>query len=228
LLLKKKVDDECGIVFTAWTSILVLVVAIMVAGLVGCGEGTADTSPDTTYKLTHSAADAEYILGWDLIVSQCPDIGSYDRIEAFAHRGESVEIAPGENLSVDQDSPAAWASTRLVRSEWAGGSFRSFAVQTMFSDTAEDLNELMQLLGFPIQQEGDFVTGVLASETPMQSIQILLAGKHFTILVGEFASSDQSLFFDKDELTDLISVARSNISMTEITPLPPGIPVRES
>jgi hypothetical protein len=180
------------------------------------------------YRLTHSAADAEYILSWDLIVSQCPDIGDYGKIEAFAYRGESVQISPGENFGLDADSPAAWASTRFVRTVWEGTTFRSFAVQTMFSEKAEDLDELVQLVGYPIQQEGDFVTGVLESETPMQSIQILLAGKHFTVLVGEFASADQSLFFDKDELMELISVARSNISMTEITPLPPGIPARES
>jgi hypothetical protein len=227
MLLKMKVDDECGIVFTAWTSILVLVVAIMVAGLVGCGEGTADTSPDTTHKLTHSAADAEYILGWDLIVSQCPDIGSYDRIEAFAHRGESVEIAPGENLSVDQDSPAAWASTRLVRTEWEGKDFRSFAVQVIYCETQGDLDELVQMLGLPVEQEGEFVTAALESETPMQSIQLLLAGKHFAVVMGEFASLDESLFFDKEGLEELLSVARSKISMLEATPLPPEMPERE-
>jgi hypothetical protein len=181
----------------------------------------------TTYRLTHSAADAEYILNWDLIVSRCPDIGGYDRIEAFAYRGESVEVSPTENLTLGQDSPAAWASTRLVRSEWAGASFRSFAVQMMFSETAEDLDDLVQMLGMPVEQEGEYVTAALESETPMQSIQLLLAGNHFAVLIGEFASSDESLFFDKEGLEELLSIARSNISMADVAPLPPGIPERE-
>jgi hypothetical protein len=210
-----------------------LLILSLVIGAFGCASKEAPTptptpTPTPMYELTYTAVDAEYILSWDLIVSQCPDIGNYDKIEAFAYRGESVEISPTENLTLDADSPAAWASTRFVRTEWAGGSFRSFAVQMMFSETAQDLDELVQMLGFPVQQEGDFVTADLESETPMQSIQLLLAGNHFVVLIGEFASSDQSLFFDKDELTQLLSVARSNISMTEITPLPPGIPEREA
>jgi hypothetical protein len=210
-----------------------LLIVALVIGAFGCASKEAPTptptpTPTPMYELTHTAADAEYILSWDLIVSQCPDIGNYDKIEAYVYRGGSVQITPGETFGLDADSPAAWASTRFVRTEWAGGSFRSFAVQMMFSETAQDLDEVVQMLGFPVQQEGDFVTGVLESENPMQSIQIMLSGKHFTVLVGEFASSDQSLFFDKDELTQLLSVARSNISMTEITPLPPGIPEREA
>ena len=207
--------------------ILVLAVILLAAGVVACGEGATDTPTDTAYKLTHTAADTEHILSWDTIVSRCPDIGDYDRLEAFAYRGESVEITPGENLSLELDSPAAWASTRFVRTDWEGESFRSFAVQVMFSETAEYLDELVQMLGFPVQQEGDFVTAVLESETPMQSIQLFLAGKHFAVLVGEFASLDESLFFDKEGLTELLSIARSKISLVEVTPLPPEVPARE-
>ena len=48
--------------------------------LISCG-GQANltiTSP-TTYQLTHSSEDAEYILNWDLIISQCSEIGEFDR-----------------------------------------------------------------------------------------------------------------------------------------------------
>ena len=205
----------------------VLTVIVLAVGTVSCGESTPNTTNDTTYRLTHTAADAEYILSWDSIVSRCPEIGDYDRLEAFAYRGESVEITPGENFSLELDSPAAWASTRFVRTEWEGERFRSFAVHVMFSETAEYLDELVQMLGFPVQQEGDFVTSVLESETPMQSIQLLLAGKHFAVLIGEFASSDESLFFDKEELIELLSIARDKISLSETTPLPPEIPERK-
>jgi hypothetical protein len=212
---------------TVWTSILVIVLTLMVVGGIACGGGSTDTPTDTTYKLTHSAADTEHILSWDLIVSQCPDIGNYDRIEAFAYRGESVQITPTENFSLEQDSPAAWAGARFVRTEWEGESFRSFLVQVMFCETAEDLDELVQMLGFPVQQEGDFMTSVLESDTPMQSIQLLLAGKNFAVIIGEFASSDESLFFDREGLDELLAIARSRISALEVTPLPPEIPQRE-
>ena len=61
---------------TTLAIVLVLTVAIMAAGIMACGTSTPDETNNTTYKLTHSAADVEYILGWDKIVSQCPDIGA--------------------------------------------------------------------------------------------------------------------------------------------------------
>lgn len=215
--------------------ILMLAVVFLVAGVVACacGKPTPDTTTNATYNLTHSAADAEYILSWDLIVSQCPDIGAYDKIEAFVHRGESVQITTGETYMLDEDSPAAWVSTRFVRTEWEGGRFLSFAVNVVFSETAEGLDEsvdeLLQTPGFweSVQEEGDFVTAVHETETPMQAIQLLLAGKHFFVLIQEFASSEESLFFDKDALIELRSIAKNKISLLEITPLPAEIPERE-
>jgi hypothetical protein len=100
----------------------------------------------------------------------------------------------------------------------------------MFFETAEYLDEhiqLMQTSGFPVQEDGDFVTGVLESGPPMQSVQLLLAGKHFAILFMEFASSDESLFFGKERLMELLPTTKSNITSLEITPLPPGIPERK-
>ena len=197
--------------------ILVSAVVLLVAGVAACGKSTP------TYKLTHSPADVEYILGWDFIVSQCPDIGAYDKIEGFVYRGETMEITPGETFSLDEDSPAAWASTRFVRTEWEGGRFRSFAVGIGFYETAEGLDQELQILqtqGFSVQTEGDFVTAVHETETPMQSIQLLLVGKHVFVLIQEFASSEESLFFNKDALVELRSIAKDRISMLEITPLP--------
>ena len=108
---------------TKRTIILVLVVAVIVAGVVACGKSTP-----TTYELTHSAADAEYILSWNSIVSGCPDIDTFDKIEAFVRRGETTQFAPGEPISLAEDYPAAWFSLRGVRTEWKGDSFRSFDV----------------------------------------------------------------------------------------------------
>ena len=219
-------------------SITVLAAVFLLAGFAACGNPTpAPTptqTPTPTYELTHSAADVEYILGWDFIVSRCPDIDNYDKIEAFVYRGENVQITPGENFGLDADSPAAWSSYRFVRTEWAGKTFRSFAVGIGFSETAEGLDELVEQLllqapqGFwESQTEGDFVTAVHQTETPMQTIQLFLAGNHFFVLIQEFASSDEYLFFNKDALMELLSIAKSRISASAITPLPPGIPERK-
>ena len=203
--------------------ILVLVV-LMVAGVAACGESTP-----TTYELTHSSADAEYILGWDEIVSQCPDIGSYEKLETFVTRGATAEFAPGEPLSLPEDSPAAWFSIRGVRTEIEGDSFRSFGVWMMFLEYDEYLDEqieLMKMQGLPFQEDGDFVTAVLESGPPTQNVQIHLAGNHFYILLMDVASAEESFFCDTDTLEELIAIAKDNIGSLEITPLPDEIPER--
>jgi len=220
-------------VLTKRIIVLVLVVAVMVVGVVACGKRTPDTTIDTTYKLTHSAADAEYILSWDLIVSRCPDIGVYDKQEVFIRRGETKQISSGEpstTSTLDMDSPAAWGSTRGVQTAPSGEKVRGFGVWIMYFETDEYLDELIltQMSGFPIQEDGEFVTGVVEAKTsPMKSVQLLLAGKHFVIYFIESASSDESLFFSKEKLMELLPTVKSNISSLEITPLPSEIPKRK-
>jgi len=213
---------------TKRTIILVLVVAVIVAGVVACSK-TAPETTDAAYKLTHSAADAEYILSWDSIVSRCPDIGAYDKQEVFIRRGESQQLSTGGTSSLEMNSPAAWGSIRSVQTAPAGETVRGFGVWIVYCETAEYLDELMltQTSGFPVQEDGDFVTGVLESRPPMQSVQLLLAGKHFVILFMESASSDESLFFGKEKLMELLPTVKSNISSLEITPLPSDIPERK-
>jgi hypothetical protein len=208
--------------------ILVSVAVLMVAGIMACGKSTSTTTSPTTYQLTHSAADAEYILNWDFVVSKCPDIGAYDKISVFAYRGESKQIASGESFSVELNSPAAWASSRFVRTLWTGTNFRSFGITIMFSEDVAGLDELVQMLGFPTQREGDFVTGTIEDEAPMETLQLLLAGNHVVIIIAEVASRDESLFFTKDALSELLSIAKSNISKLELTSLPSNIPARSS
>ncbi len=211
---------------------LLTVVLILSLALAACaapaGQQEEEEEEDSTYKLTHSAADVEYILGWDFIVSQCPDIGTLDKIEGFVHRGDSMQLTTGETHSLDEDSPAAWSSTRFVRTE-SEGKFRSFAVGIGFHETTEtaedlllldELDELVRIIGFSVQTEGDFATAVHETETPIKTIRLLLAGKHVSVLIQEFASPEESFFFDKDALIELGSIAKSNISSLEITPLP--------
>jgi hypothetical protein len=205
--------------------ILLLTVVIMVAGVVACGKPAADT----TYKLTHTAADAEYILSWDSIVAACPDIGAYEKQENFIHRGETKQISSTETSSMDMDSPSAWGSTRYVMTATTGEKVRGFGVWIMYCETDEYLDELLltQTSGFPVQEDGDFVTGVVESGPPTQSVQLLLAGKHFVVLIMESASSDESLFLSKDKLMELLPGLKDRISSLEITTLPSDIPERK-
>jgi len=188
------------------------------------------------YQLTHSSEDAEYILNWDSIISRCPDIGGYDRLEAFIYRGESKQFSTGDTFTLDMNSPVAWSSVRFVRTEPVGAKFRSFGVWIMYFETDEELDEYLQMddirygmmQGVTIQREGDFATAVVENETPLQAVQLLLAGKHFAIMLMEYATPDESLFFSKDALTEMLSIARGNITSMEITPLPTSIPGRSS
>jgi len=209
--------------------ILVLTVVFLVAGVVACGKPAADTTTDTSYKLTHSAADAEYILSWDSIVSRCPDIGAYDKQEFFVYRGESAQTTPGTPV-LNEDSPAAWTSFRFVQTALTGDSARGFGVWMWYFESAEYLDEhieLMKMSGIPFQEDGDFVTGVLESGPPMQSVQLHIAGNQFYILLTDIVSSDKSLFFGKEKLMELLPSVKNNISSLEITPLPSDIPERK-
>lgn len=208
--------------------IIVVLVAVIVAGVVACGKRTTDTTTDTTYKLTHSAADAEYIISWDLVVSRCPDIGAYDKQEVFIRRGETKQSGTVGTTTIERNSPAAWGSIRSVQTVPAGEKVRGFGVWITYCENAEYFDELMltQTSGFPVKKDGDFITGVLEQKTPMQYVQLLLAGKHFTVLIMESASSDESFFFGKEKLMALLPTIKNNISSLEITPLPPGIPER--
>lgn len=204
--------------------IILVLVVFLVAGVAACGKSTS-----TTYALTHSAADAEYILSWDEIEDRCPEIGAYDKQEDFLCRGETKQIESSTTSTLDMDSPAAWASRRSVYTSSAGENFRGFGVWIMFCETDEYLDEhieLMKMQGLPFQEDGDFMTAVLESGPPTQSVQLHIAGNQFYMLFLVTASSDESLFFSKDKLTELASVAKGNITSLEITPLPPEIPER--
>jgi len=206
--------------------ILLLIVVIMVAGVIACGK----PAQDTTYKLTHTAADVEYILSWDSIVAACPDISNYDKQETFIHRGETISNAETSTTStLEMDSPAAWGSTRSVQITPAGEKVRGFGVWIMYCETAEYLDEYIELIklqGLPFQEDGDYVTAVLESGPPTQSVQLHIAGKQFYILLLDVASSDESLFFGKEKLLGLLPGLKDRIASVEIIPLPPDIPER--
>jgi len=212
----------------------VLALVFLVSAVMACGKSTNTTTSSTAYQLTHSPEDTEYILNWDLIVSQCPEIGGYNKQDVFVRRGESKQLSTGETFTIEMNLPVAWSSVRFVRTEPVGENFRSFGVYLMYCDTAEGLDEYLEmddikygmLQGVPIKYEGEFGAAIIETETPLKTIQFLLAGKQFVIMLMEYASPDESLFFSKDELSGLLTSAKTNINALEITPLSTDIPER--
>jgi hypothetical protein len=204
--------------------ILVLAAVWLVAGLAACDQATP-----STYELTHSATDADYILGWDEITDLCPDLEDYDKMEVFIVRGETVESPTGgEDLSLSENSPVAWESLCLV-TKGEGGNVRGFVIMIAFCETDDYLDELIEELnvgGVSFEEDGDFMTAVLENELTEQSTDIMLAGKNFLVVIAEFASGEESLFCGRDAIEELIDLARSHISSLEITPLPADIPKR--
>jgi len=211
----------------------IIFICIAIVGLLSALSCVGEKTDKDAYQLTHSIEDAEYILGWDSIISQCPDLGNFDKLGDFIHRGESKQLSTGETFAIEMDSPVAWSSVRFVRTEWTGETFRSFGIYIMYCDTNEGLDEYLQMADISsmlqvadTQEDDEFITAVVETETPMQSIQLILAGKHFFVMLGEYASPDESLFFSKDKLTELISTAKDNVDFLETTPLPSDIPER--
>ena len=61
-------------------SILVLVIAMMVTGVVGCGRpSSTTTTAGAEYKLVHNLPDLEYILPWGTIAARIPDMNDYTK-----------------------------------------------------------------------------------------------------------------------------------------------------
>jgi hypothetical protein len=162
-------------------------------------------------------------------VSRCTDIGDYDKEEIFIRRGETAQATPGAPV-LNEDSPAAWGSIRGVQMSPTREKIRGFGIFIMYCETADNLDdyiESVELSGFPIEKEGDFVTGVVeATVSPMKSAQFMLAGKNFAVLIMESASAEESLFFKKEQLVELLPIIKGNISSVEITALPSDIPER--
>jgi len=128
------------------------------------------------------------------------------------------------------NSPAAWASMRMVMTEVKGDSFRGFGVWIFYFETAKYLDEYMssaQTSGLPFKEEGGFMTAVMESGPPTKSVQLHVVGNQFYILFLVTASADESLFFSKEELMELLPTVKKNISSLEITPLPSDIPERK-
>ena len=208
-------------------SVAVIVVAAGVAAYI-----KLSPTPTTNdrYELAHNLTDLEYIISWDTIAGTCPDMNDYtkyEKQEAFMARGNA-----GGFISLDSNSPAMWMIARVISKITEEGmpSVRNLNVFMWYFETAAELDEHMDTLqtqGISVQTEGDLLFAVVEQQTSIQSTQLVVAGNHICILIANFASLDETLFFGKEDLTDLLPTVKSKISSIKITPLPfPRIPRR--
>jgi len=207
---------------------VILTIVLLVAGVAACSKSSS--SPTTTtsdkYKLVHNLPDLEYILSWDTIANKIPDMNDpakYDKEEAYAGRGNAAGFA-----SLSSNSPAMWLAARIVNMKSDGSRVHNLTVFLWFFDTEKELNEHIDTLknqGISVQEEGNLITAVVEQKAPVQSVQMVIAGNHLCIVIAEVASPDESLYFGKAGLEELLPTIKEKISSIEITPLPwPKIP----
>ena len=213
--------------------IRILILAVLAAVLLAVGvtalvKFSSTPTPNDKYELVHNLPDLEYIISWDTIASVCPDMNDYtkyEKQEAFMGRGNA-----GGFISLDSNSPAMWMISRVVNKITEGDmpSVRNLSVFMWYFETVAEFNEHMSALqtqGISVQTEGNILFAVIEQETPIQSTQLVVAGNHICILIANFASPDETLFFSKGDLLDLLQTIKYKISSIEITPLPfPRIP----
>ena len=206
-------------------SALVLTVVLLIAGIAACG-GSSNTTGGDKYKLVHNLPDLEYILPWDTIEARIPDLNDYTKYqkeEAYMGRGNA-----GGFISLDSNSPAMWMIARAVKKVTEGNKVSNLNIFMWYFDTQKEFDEhlnTLQAQGISVQKEGDFSTAIVEQKTPVQSAQLVVAGNRICILIACVASSDESLFYSKEDLTELLPTIKNKISSVEITPLPwPRIP----
>ena len=231
------------------SAVTIIAVAALAAVASACGgSGAASQTPLPTHALTHTAADAEFVIGWAAIVRRCPAIGKLQKVEAFARRGEEVQSGPDDTLEVTADGPVAWASQRFVSSGGEGGS-RTLRVQVSFLEkvgkaeaqvrrtgqTAHGATSLVGTGGLRVAvKEGDgFVVVQLDSITPIRSEQRFVAGSNRISgeertgtagdnLLVHFIQTARSgpLLCGAEQLETLAFEVGRNIHLAEMTPQP--------
>ena len=217
---------------------LFLAVLAAAVAVPACG-GSDEPGPEPPrppYDLTHSAADAEFVLGWDAIVAACPDIAALQKVEAFARRGEEVPIGAGGTLAVDADGDAAWESQRFAASEGAGGS-RRIQVKVSFVEKRAAADEYVRLTaqrtsaasimvgasgGMNVSvEEGDgFVLARLDSQAPIKSEQRFVASDYVLVHIIQTVRAGPTQLCTSEQLDDIAREAGRNGALAKPTPLP--------
>ena len=212
-----------------------LVVAALLASACG-GSDEPEPAPLPPYNLTHTAADADFVLGWDAIAAACPDVGSLQKVEGFARRGEEVPIGSDGTLAAEADGPEAWKSQRFAVSDGAGGT-RRIQVTVSFFDKRGIAEEELRLTaqrtaaaqmmvgaagGLKVSVvEGDgFVFSRMDSESPIKSEQRFIASDYVLVHVIQTVRAGPAQFCGAEQLDDLAREAGRNAAHATVTPLP--------
>ena len=186
----------------------------------------AEQRPEATaaasgYELTHSQRDAEFLLSWDLIAATCPKAGEYQVNEAFARRGETVDISPEESLSVEQDAPLGWVSQRFVRVE-DPTSGQSLGVTISFFDGPGTVVKYLEALVGPMRasvaEAGGFAEASVDSKVPLRVTQRFVAGNGIILHLVETAAPDVAYLCEPASLSDLLSAAKGNMALVTANP----------
>jgi hypothetical protein len=227
---------------------VVIAALVALAAVVVACSGSDDTDADTasdldgesqasaaTHDLTHSATDAEFVVDWDSIVSKCPEVAGLQRVEAFARRGEEVQIDEGSKLAVEADGPAAWTSRRSVTSDGEGGS-RRFQVSVSYLEkrgdaegqvrlTAQRTSAAAQMMGgggmsVSVEEGMGFVVVRLDSSIPIKSEQRFVAGDNLLVHFVQTVRAGPTQLCGAEQLAELARDAGLKMDLLKLTPLP--------
>ena len=213
-----------------------VVLAAVLASACGGSDGSEAEPPRPPYDLTHTAADAEAVIGWDAIVAACPDVGALQRVEAFARRGEKVPVGSDTTLEVKADGDTAWKSLRFAASEGAGGSRRiqvavSFIEKRGVADeqlrlTAQRTSAASAMVGAAggmrvSVEEGDgFVFSRMDSDIPTRAEQRFVASDNVLVHIIQTVRAGPALLCGSEQLDELAREAGGNAALVRVTPLP--------
>lgn len=162
---------------------------LMVLALGACAQAGAPTP----HRLTDTQQDAEYLVAWETVGQRCPETVGQPLLQGFVLRGEAVELAAGERMTLAADSPSLWGSTRLLREgDPNGGDFRSLSVEISLLESDDALQDMVaqaEQIGVTITGEpvasgiaepsfpgGSMLVGAAAAHRLMVSIRSLSAG----------------------------------------------------
>ena len=220
-----------GLAAVSW-----VVLAVVLASACGGSDEPEPEPPRSPYNLTHSAADAEFVLGWDAIVAACPDVGALQKVEAFARRGEEVPIGPDGTFAVEADGEAAWKSQRFAASQGAGGRRRiqvtvSFVEERGAADeqvrlTAQRTSAAAMMVGTTggmkvSVEEGDgFVIARLDSNVPIRSEQRFVGADNVLVHIIQTVRAGPTRLCGVNQLDELAREAGRSAALVRVTPLP--------
>ncbi|MCF7975444.1 MAG: hypothetical protein K9N55_16625 [Phycisphaerae bacterium] len=213
---------------TGLNPFLILIAILLISVVTGCGKSSPAQTNGAHYQLTHNLPDLEYIISWEEMSARIPglnDLNKYDKDEGYLGRGNVCG-----SFYLDSKSPAMWLIGRSVTLRSETSSSHMLGIYMHFFETDNELDEQIKSAekqGIAVRRKGGGRTAFMEAKTSVQSEYMLVAGNQICLVIAETASLDETLFFDKEQLMELLPKIESKISSIEITALPwPRIPRR--